>query len=106
MRSVKEIAKVRKEVAADGSGLSKIFRALSDENRLTIVRVFLEKHNLCVSELANLLHVSVPAASAHLKILEAAGVVARNRAGQNVCYSISSDNKTLQTLLKVIKDNK
>ena len=65
----------------------KIMKALSDPNRLKIVKM-LQHRTLCVCEIQNALGVSKPNASSHLKILEDAGLVESHKDGLWVNYHL------------------
>lgn len=58
--------------------LDLVFRALSDPTRRAIL-ARLTQGDLTVAELAAPFHVSQPAISKHLKVLESAGLISRNR---------------------------
>jgi ArsR family transcriptional regulator len=66
----------------------KIMKALSDPNRLKIVKM-LQHRTLCVCEIQSALGVSQPNASNHLKILEEAGLVASHKDGLWVNYHLA-----------------
>jgi ArsR family transcriptional regulator len=66
----------------------KIMKALSDPNRLKIVKM-LQHRTLCVCEIQNALGISQPNASNHLKILVDAGLVASHKEGLWVNYRLS-----------------
>lgn len=70
----------------------KIMKALSDPNRLKIVKM-LQHRTLCVCEIQNALGGSQPNASNHLKILEDAGLVESHKDGLWVNYHLA-DGKT------------
>ena len=66
--------------------LSKQFKALSDENRLKILCVIYDRKNVCVSDIAEKLNISVAIVSHHLHALSRVGLVAPMREGKRVCY--------------------
>jgi DNA-binding transcriptional ArsR family regulator len=59
--------------------LSSVFMALADPTRRAILRRLMEG-DANVSELAEPFSISQPAISKHLKVLERAGLISRNRA--------------------------
>jgi len=67
--------------------LSRMFKALGDESRLSILRL-LQKREMCVCEIMIALEMTQPTASHHLGILERAGLVRERRDGRWVFYSI------------------
>lgn len=69
---------------------SKILKALSDENRLRILTLLSGKKDLCVCEITEVIGLSQPTISSHLKILENAGLIEYKKEGLWVNYNISS----------------
>lgn len=65
----------------DSSRLDAVFGALSDASRRAIL-ARLAAGPASVGELASPLPMSLPAVSKHLKVLERAGLIARDRAGR------------------------
>jgi len=70
----------------------KVMKALSDKNRLKIVKM-LQFRELCVCEIQNALGVSQPTVSKHLKVLEYADIVNKRKDGQWVNYFLSDGNE-------------
>src|SRR5436305_11494950 len=62
--------------------LSLTFAALADPTRRAILARLAEEGEATVNELAEPFAVSLPAVSRHLKVLEGAGLIARNRSAQ------------------------
>ena len=70
--------------------LTKVFKALSDSNRLKIF-MFLSRRTLCVNALVNCLGISQPAVSQHLKILREANLIKAEKKGYWVHYSANKE---------------
>jgi ArsR family transcriptional regulator len=66
---------------------AKLFRALSDETRIRILKVLLERE-CCVCEVVQALDISQSRASRNLGILEDAGFIRSRRDGLWIVYSI------------------
>jgi len=66
----------------------KITKALSDPNRVKIVKI-LQHREMCVCEIKEALGLAQSTASKHLKILEEAGLVSSYKDGLWVNYTIS-----------------
>jgi ArsR family transcriptional regulator, arsenate/arsenite/antimonite-responsive transcriptional repressor len=66
----------------------KLMKALSDPNRVKIIKILQHRSNMCVCELKSLLHIAQPTVSKHLKVLEDAGVVEHRKDGLWVNYSL------------------
>ncbi len=67
--------------------LLKVMKALADGNRLRILRLLLDRPR-CVCELQQALGISQPSVSKHLRILEEAGLVDKERSGQFIDYRL------------------
>ena len=76
--------------AQDLSGITKQFRALSDENRLQIVDL-LRNGERCVCELQDALDLGQSLLSFHLKTLKDAGLVFDRREGRWAYYSLNPE---------------
>ena len=72
----------------DQQNMTQIFRAISVEKRVEIVRL-LAKRTLCVGALSNLLGISAGAVSQHLRVLKDAGLVEADRRGYFIHYSLA-----------------
>jgi len=71
----------------------KVMKALSDPNRVTIVKMLQAKDERCVCELVAALGLAQPTVSKHLKVLEEAGLVSGRRQGSWAYYRLDgSDN--------------
>jgi DNA-binding transcriptional ArsR family regulator len=72
-------------------GLSRIFRVLGDETRTKLIYL-LSLEELCVCDLAEILGITVPAVSHHLRLLRAMRLVKHRRDGKSVYYSLDDDH--------------
>ncbi len=70
------------------SPVATVCRALGDETRLQILAL-LRVRELCGCELVDLLGISQPAISEHLRRLKDAGLVVDDRRGMWVCYRLA-----------------
>ncbi|MBC8387330.1 MAG: winged helix-turn-helix transcriptional regulator [Actinobacteria bacterium] len=84
--------------------ITKILKALSDENRIRIICLLKIKKDTCVCELREVIGLSQPTVSSHLKILENAGLVSYRKEGQWVNYYINQnlDVNTLNIINNII----
>lgn len=71
----------------------KVMKALSDPNRVKIVKL-LQQKGMCVCELQGALQVSQPSVSKHLKNLEEAGLVDFQKDGLWVNYYLTEGNNS------------
>lgn len=68
-------------------------KAISEPNRMKMIKI-LGSHpgnSLNVSEIADILGISQPAATKHLKIMESVGLFTRKRDGASVYYALSQE---------------
>lgn len=68
--------------------LAELFDLLSNPLRLKIVMLLTEHDELCVSELSQILDMSMPAVSHALRPLRDADVLATHKLGKQVCYRL------------------
>ncbi len=71
----------------------KVMKALSDPNRVKIIKM-LQHKKLCVCEIQALLQISQPSVSKHLKLLENAGFVMSSKDGLWVNYHLSDGSSS------------
>jgi ArsR family transcriptional regulator len=72
--------------------LSKIFKALSDHNRLRILKM-LEIKPLCVCEITEVLQLATSTVSKHLSILRDANFIADEKEGKWVIYRLNKERQ-------------
>lgn len=79
---------------------TKIFKALSDPNRVRIIKM-LETKPLCVCEITSVLDISTSTVSSHLSVLKDSGFISDFKNGKWVDYSLkrTSDNPVLHQVL-------
>ncbi|UCB43700.1 MAG: winged helix-turn-helix transcriptional regulator [Dehalococcoidales bacterium] len=85
--------------------LIKVSKALSDETRLRILNILLERE-CCVCEVMQALEISQSRASRNLGILEDAGFLTARREGTWMLYSLSesSENRIATALTPLLKE--
>jgi ArsR family transcriptional regulator, arsenate/arsenite/antimonite-responsive transcriptional repressor len=73
--------------------MAEVLKSLGDEKRLKIIKMLASNVNevFCVTDVAQQLGVSQPAASQHIKILKNIGILEENRRGFRVFYTINLD---------------
>ncbi len=86
----------------DMEDLSKIFKVLSDTNRLRIIGLLLNR-KMCVCELAFVLGVTQPSVSRHLKLMKGAGLVSDEKDCFWTNYFIDCKDPKAGMILKYIK---
>ena len=83
----------------------RVMKALSDPNRVRVLKL-LEDKALCVCEIQSVLGLAQPTVSSHMKILEDAGLVNKERQGTWMIYSRAggSESEYAGTMLRVLQD--
>lgn len=69
--------------------LAQVFKALSEETRLQMMALLLQREELCVCDLMQVLEITQSKASRHLRYLANAGLLADRREGLWVYYRIA-----------------
>ncbi len=90
------------ELILEVAGVSEIFKALSDETRTKILYLLAEGE-LCVCDLADILGMSLPAISHHLRLLRTMRLVKYRRQGKQAYYSL--DDGHIVQLIKVAQEH-
>jgi DNA-binding transcriptional ArsR family regulator len=63
-------------------------RTAGDENRLKILCIIFGKKNVCVSDIAKELSLSIAVVSHHLQVMFREGLVLPVRQGKRICYEL------------------
>jgi DNA-binding transcriptional ArsR family regulator len=79
-----------------------LFRALGDPGRYRLVKFLSRREQVCVSDVARALGVSVPVASQQLRVLFVNGFVKRERKGQKAYYGLIRNDATVKALAKMM----
>jgi DNA-binding transcriptional ArsR family regulator len=83
--------------------LSNVLALAGNEVRLKIVYLLEEEKELCPCDLADILGMSIPAVSQHLRKLKDGNIVETRKEGQTIYYSLTQDNiKILRPFFKHI----
>ncbi|MFO8071506.1 MAG: metalloregulator ArsR/SmtB family transcription factor [Polyangia bacterium] len=90
--------------------LTSVFKALSDETRLTMLGLLLEEGELCVCDFVDVLEISQSKASRHLRHLVGAGLLDDRREGTWVHFRIAERPEPAQAqvieMLPAVLDNR
>ena len=79
------------------TGLSNVLALAGNEVRLKIIYLLEEEKELCPCDLSDILGMSIPAVSQHLRKLRDGNIVETRKEGQTIYYSLTQDN------LKILK---
>lgn len=85
------------------SQLSKVLELASNEARLKILYLLEEEDQLCPCDLCDILGMSNPAVSQHLRKLKDGNIIEARRQGQTIYYSLKEEHlKILKPFFKYI----
>lgn len=93
-----QIDNCRKNIQAKSKAFNQISRLLSlagNEVRLKILFLLDEENELCPCDLSDILGMSVPAVSQHLRKLKDGAVIEGRREGQTIFYSLRQEQLAL-----------
>lgn len=85
-----------------GIQMAPVFRAFGDLNRMKIIKILASnpENSLCVSEIAEIIGITQPATSQHIKVLGNIGILLPKRMKNRTYYSI--DSKRLREYNEII----
>jgi len=85
------------------ASLSNILALAGNEVRLKMVYLLEEESELCPCDLADILDMTIPAVSQHLRKLKDGNIVETRKEGQTIYYSLTQENlKILRPFFKHI----
>ena len=84
--------------------VTKLSKAMSDDNRVRIVTLIQREKYLCVCEISDTLNLSQPLVSKHLKQLKTAHILSSKKDRKWVIYNITTNpSELMKTYLLVLK---
>lgn len=87
--------------------ISKIMALAGNQVRFKILFLLQRESELCPCDLADILEMSVPAISQHLRKMKDVNVIGTRREGQTIFYRISKENEAfISSILSSIKSNR
>ncbi|MDX1772084.1 MAG: metalloregulator ArsR/SmtB family transcription factor, partial [Planococcaceae bacterium] len=90
-----------KEMLMDYLELEQYLKGVGDQNRLRIL-THLMHQSLCVCELTELLHMTQPAISQHMKKLKEAGIVSEEKRGRWTIWSLQVRHPQYPVLIHLL----
>jgi DNA-binding transcriptional ArsR family regulator len=103
MLDQKEILRNRKTFGENDKSIATVFKVLSDVNRYRIFRLLVDQPKLSVGDIAQILDISLPLASQHIKILTQSGLLQKERHGKKILAKLEHGNPFVQAVIKTIK---
>ena len=89
---IKECKEKLKQAQKSFTSLSTILALAGNEVRLKIVYLLHEKKELCPCDLSDILGMTIPAVSQHLRKLKDGNIVETRKQGQTIYYSLTEEN--------------
>ncbi|MBX9853011.1 MAG: metalloregulator ArsR/SmtB family transcription factor [Cytophagaceae bacterium] len=104
-----QIKECRKKVKAKQetfSQLSRVLELAGNEVRLKILYLLEEEKELCPCDLSDILEMTIPAVSQHLRKLKDGNIIQAKKVGQTIFYSLKPEHlKILKPFFKYININ-
>lgn len=79
--------------------LVRAMQILGDQTRFKIFKLIMDNSDLCVSDMAQKLNITLSAVSQHLRHFQMAGLVDKQRTGQKICYVLKNDDELVHELV-------
>jgi DNA-binding transcriptional ArsR family regulator len=103
-----QIKNCKEKVENSAEAFSKMASVLSlagNEVRLKILYLLEEEKELCPCDLSDILSMSIPAISQHLRKMKDGGIIRNRKDGQTIYYSLQPEHlKMLRTLFKYVNE--
>jgi len=74
---------------------------LGDKTRFKMFKLLLSNQQMCVSQIAEKLDITVSAVSQHFKNFELVGLVNKERNGQKICYVLKASDPLVEQLINL-----
>jgi len=97
-----QISKIKETLKTQNTSLVDVFSLLGDKNRFLIIKLLIKQGEMCVTDLSNVLDISVSAVSQHLRILEMSKMVEGEKMGQMMCYKPKIDDPTIKKIISLM----
>ncbi|GAC1488101.1 MAG: hypothetical protein NVS1B13_16570 [Flavisolibacter sp.] len=92
---IKECKKKLQKVENSIIKLSKVLALAANDVRLKILYLLEGENELCVCDLADILEMTIPAVSHHLRKLKDGNILQTRRNGQTIYYSLKEEHLTI-----------
>lgn len=103
MLTAKEIQGNRKLFHGNDAQIVSMFKALNEINRYRILCILTKNPNLSVSDVAEILDISLPLASQHIKVLTQSNLLQKNREGRRVFTKLNQSNPFVKVIVRAIE---
>jgi len=103
---IQQIKSCREKLKANSKSFLQLVQVLAltgNEVRLKILFLLEEENELCPCDLSDILGMSIPAISQHLRKLKDGNIIEARKEGQTIFYSLRSEHlKVLRPFFKII----
>ena len=89
---IRQCAEKIKDAEPGFNRLAQVLDLAGNANRLKIIYLLREDSNLCVCDLSDILGMTIPAVSQHLRKLKDAQLIQARKVGQTVYYSLRTES--------------
>ncbi|MBA2329422.1 MAG: ArsR/SmtB family transcription factor [Chitinophagaceae bacterium] len=89
---INECKKSLRKAEASFSRLGNVLSLAGNDVRLKMLYLLEEENELCVCDLADILEMTIPAVSQHLRKLKDGNLLQTRRAGQTIYYSLKEEH--------------
>jgi len=87
------------------STMASVLALAGNEVRLKILYLFEQERELCPCDLSDILGMSIPAISQHLRKMKDGGIIRGRKEGQTIFYSLKPEHlKMLRSLFKYVNE--
>ncbi|WP_225976300.1 ArsR/SmtB family transcription factor [Mucilaginibacter ginsenosidivorax] len=102
IKNCRETVKTHQQAFTD---LAQVVALAGNEVRLKILFLLAQEQELCPCDLSDILTMTIPAVSQHLRKLKDGGVICSRKSGQTVFYSVNPVQITLlQPFFQIIQE--
>lgn len=98
-----EIYKYRSIFAEQDRDFTEIFKILSDINRYRVLLLLMDSGRISIGNLAQILNISVPLISQHVKIMAQAGLLQKQRNGKKIYPKLETENPYVKKIIQILK---
>ena len=91
------------QISKDEERLIFAMQLLGDKTRYKIFKLLMTRDEMCVTDIAEELDVTVSAISQHFRNFELIGLVYKERMGQKICYMLKADDYLAEELAAMIE---
>lgn len=90
------------ELSVGEERLIHAMQLLGDKTRFKLFKLLMLRDEMCVTDIAADLNITVSAVSQHFRNFEMIGLVDKERMGQKICYMLKTDDALVKELVSVI----